>query len=94
MGFQNLLVKIRSSPIYQQKQIQKECKYLGVVFQRNGTCHSHTQQIHAECLKRLNYMRMLMGTNWGVAKAPLVNIYRALICLAIEYGVDVTVIIR
>ena len=45
--------------------------------------------MHDKCRKRINLLRMLKETNWGVSKDPLLCIYRALIHPIIEYGVEI-----
>ena len=37
-------------------------------------------------MARHSILRMLKGSNWGMAKDPLLNLYRALIRPVIEYG--------
>ena len=37
----------------------------------------------------MNVLRMLKGSNWGMAKDPLLNLYRALIRPVIEYGMEI-----
>jgi len=66
--------------------VRKEYKFLGIIFQRNGTYHSHIQRVHSKCLKRLNLLWMLTGTTWGAAKKPLLHIYQALVRSVLEYG--------
>jgi len=60
---------------------------LGVIFQGNGLYTSHIQHVHDKCLKRMNALRLLKGTNWGAEKRPL-NIYRSIIRPVIEYGME------
>jgi len=59
--------------------IKSEFKYLGITFQRNGTYHKHTQALQDKCAKRLNLLRAVKGTTWGVAKVPMLSLYRSLI---------------
>jgi len=68
--------------------VRKEYKFLGIIFQRNGTYHSHIQRVHSKCLKRLNLLWMLTGTTWGAAQKLLLHIYRALGCSVLEYAME------
>ena len=51
--------------------------------------NAHLSYVHDKCFKRINLLRMLKGTNWGVSKNPLFCIYRALIRPIIEYGMEI-----
>ena len=41
--------------------------------------NAHVSYVHDKCLKRINLLWMLQGTNWGVSKNPLLCIYKTLI---------------
>ena len=68
--------------------VQKEYKYLGVVFDSKLTYRSHSKSVTEKCLKRLNLLRLLCGTDWGGSKACLLIIYRTLIRPKMEYGFE------
>ena len=50
---------------------------------------AHVSYVHDKCLKRINLLRMLKGSNWGVSKDPFLCIYRTLIRPIIEYGMEI-----
>jgi len=68
--------------------LKNEYKYLGLMFQRNGSYLTHIQKVVAKCRARLNVIRMLKGTSWGAGKRPLLAVYRSLVRSVIEYGVE------
>jgi len=68
--------------------LRKEYKYSGVIFQSNGLYHAHIQNVFDKCQKRLNVVRLLRGTSWGAAKAPLLTISRILMRSVVEYGME------
>ena len=70
-------------------EVKHQFKYLGIIFQENGLNNAHVSYVHDKCLKRINLLRMLKGTNWGVSKDHLLCIYRALICPIIEYEMEI-----
>ena len=70
-------------------KVKHQFKYLGIIFQENGLYNAHVSYVHDKCLKRINLLRMLKGTNWGVSKDPLLCIYSALIRPIIEYGTEI-----
>ena len=70
-------------------EVKHQFKYLGIIFQENGLYNAHFRYVHDKCLKRINLLRMLKGTSWGVSKDPLLCIYRALIRPIIEYGMEI-----
>ena len=67
-------------------EVKHQFKYLGIIFQEDGLYNAHVSYVHDKCLKRINLLRMLKGTNWGVSKDPFLCIYRALIRPIVEYG--------
>ena len=67
-------------------EVKHQFKYLGIIFQENDLYNAHVSYVHDKCLKRINLLRMLKGTNRGVSKDPFLCIYRALIRPIIEYG--------
>ena len=62
---------------------------MGIIFQENGLYNAHVSYVNDKCLKRINLLRMLKGTSWGVSKDPLLCMYRALIRPIIEYGMEI-----
>ena len=68
--------------------LEKQFKYLGIVFQENGLYSAYARYIQ-KCSKRINILRMLKGSNWGMSKDTLLSLYRALIRPIIEYGMEI-----
>lgn len=54
-------------------------KILGLYFDRKLTFKLHLKQIKSECLKRLNFVKVLSGTRWGCNKSSLLLLYRGFI---------------
>ena len=76
--------------IYNQAlALEKQFKYLGIVFQENGLYFAHARYIQEKCSKGINILRMLKGSNWGMLKDTLLSLYRALIRPIIEYGMEI-----
>ena len=63
-------------------------KYLGVMVETTGSYQSHVQYVRNRCLKRMNLLRLLRGTTWGVGIAPMLTLYRCLIRPILEYGIE------
>ena len=70
-------------------EVKHQLKYLGIIFQENGLYNTYVSYVHDKCLKRINLLRMLKGTNWGVSKDPLLYNYRALIRPIINYEMEI-----
>ena len=70
-------------------EVKHQFEYLDIIFQKDGLYNAHVSYVHDKCLKRINLLRMLKGTNWGVSKDLLLCIYRALIRPIIEYGMEI-----
>ena len=51
-------------------EVKLQFKYLGIIFQENDLYNAHISYVHDKCLKRINLLSMLQGTNWGVLKDP------------------------
>ena len=69
--------------------IKSEFKYLGIVFQANGTYTQHTNYVVDKCKKRLNLLKAGKGFSWGAAKAPMLTLYRSLIRSVTDYGMQI-----
>ena len=50
--------------------------------------NNHIQHVFDKCQKQLNVLRLLKGTSWGAAKAPLLTIYINLLRSVIEYRME------
>ena len=68
---------------------KNEYKYLGVLFQSNGSYINHVKNIVHKCEKRLNILRSIKGTSWGASKLPMIALYRALIRSVTDYAQEV-----
>ena len=73
----------------QTLELKKQVKYLGIIFQDNGIYSAHASYVQEKCLKRINILRMLKGSNWGMLQDALPSLYRALIRPIIEYGMEI-----
>ena len=73
----------------QTLELKKQVKYLGIIFQDNGIYSAHARYVQEKCLKRINVLRMLKGSNWGMSQDALLSLYRALIRPIIEYGMEI-----
>ena len=62
---------------------------MGIIFPENGLCNAHVSYEYDKGLKRIDLLRMLKGTNWGVSEDPFLCIYRALIRSIIEYAMKI-----
>jgi len=71
------------------QEVRHQVKYLGIIFQENGLFNAHINYVQEKCLKRINLLRMLKGTTWGVSEDLFLCIYRALIRPIIEYGMEI-----
>jgi len=67
-------------------KVNKTVRFIGVVFDRALTWSAHIDQVVTRCNKRLNLMKVMTGTRWGVSKGVLLIVYKALICSVIDYG--------
>ena len=71
----NIALKIKE----ENTLFKNKFNYLGVYFQTNGTYNKHTKYMSDRCSKRMNILRYVKGTNWGVSKEPMLALYSALI---------------
>ena len=67
---------------------KNEYKYLGIIFQTNGSYTSHLKHITKKCHRRLNLLRMIKGTTWGTAKPCMLSLYKTLIRSILDYGME------
>lgn len=61
-------------------------KILGLYFDRKLTFKLHLKQIKSECLKRLNFIKVLSGTRWGCNKSSLLLLYGGFIQSKLDYA--------
>jgi len=69
-------------------KMEKNVKFLGVIFDRTLSWNAHVDYIVEKCKKRLNLLRSLTSTTWGSGKAALLTVYRALIRSILDYGAE------
>ena len=61
-------------------------KFLGLIFDRKLSFIPHIKYLKAKCLKALNLLKVLSHTNWGADRTVLLQLYRSLIRLKLDYG--------
>jgi exonuclease III/ribonuclease HI len=67
-------------------KVERNVKFLGVIFDHGLTWRPHIDYVYDRCQKRLNLMRAVSGQRWGACKHTLMMIYRALIRSVLDYG--------
>ena len=70
----------------QPLQKVSEFKYLGLWLDNKYTWKTHIQHLETKCKKVINLLRAVAGCNWGADKQALMDIYKALMRSAIDYG--------
>jgi len=60
--------------------------FLGFIFDEHLTWKEHILNLVSRCLKRINLLRCLTGTNWGANKNILITVYKGLIRSLLDYG--------
>ena len=63
-----------------------EARFLGLIFDRRLTFHSHIQDLKLRCLKSLNVLKVVSHTNWGADSKVLLRLYQALVRSKLDYG--------
>jgi hypothetical protein len=64
-----------------------EFKYLGVVFDQHGlTWNAHTKYVVKRCKTRINFMKFIAGTFWGLHPDNMLILFKGLVQLVLEYG--------
>jgi len=67
-------------------KIEKQAKFLGLIFDSQLTWKPHVEFLVGKCKTRINLMRNVSSQTWGASKKTLLTIYRALIRSRLEYG--------
>ena len=80
-------IKIKSNQT--EIPIKSEFKYLGIMFQSNGSYNKHNKYAVNKCNKRLNLLRAIKGTSWGSSKAPMLTLHRSLIRSITDHGMEI-----
>ena len=63
-------------------------KFLGLIFDNKFTWNAHVNYIEANCNKRMNLLKFVSGTKWGVNRNSLYKLYTAFILSKIDYGCE------
>ena len=66
--------------------VDSEAKFLGLLFDNKLLFIPHIKALKAKCLKALDILRVLSGSDWGGDRTVLLNLYRALIRSKLDYG--------
>ena len=61
-------------------------KFLGLVFDKKLTFIPHLKYLRSSCNKRLQLLRVIAHTEWGVDRRTLLKLYRSLIRSKLDYG--------
>ena len=67
-------------------KVVKEMRFLGLVFDTKLSFLPHIRALKARCLKALDVLKMLTATEWGADSTVLLQLYRALVRLKVDYG--------
>ncbi|KAK3869753.1 hypothetical protein Pcinc_024981 [Petrolisthes cinctipes] len=66
--------------------IQNSTKFLGLYFDSRLTWRVHVSQLKIKCLKALNLLKCISGTQWGADRKSLLMLYKSLIRSRVDYG--------
>ena len=66
--------------------VVQEYKYLGLIFDKKLSFIPHIKYLKAKCLKSLNILKVLSHTTWVADRTTLLQLYRSLIRLKLDYG--------
>jgi len=61
-------------------------KYLGITFDHHLTWKPHLKQLTIKAYNRLNLLKRLTGTTWGLAPTTILNTYKAFLRPVLSYG--------
>ena len=67
-------------------KVEKETKFLGLIFDNKLSFIPHIKALKARCLKTLDILKVLSSTEWGTDKTVLLQLYQALIRSKLDYG--------
>jgi len=72
----------------QQTHIHPNCtvKYLGVTFDHHLTWNPYLKQLTLKANNRLNLLKRLTGTTWGMAPSTIINTYKAFLRPVLTFG--------
>ena len=66
--------------------IVNQVKFLGIIFDKKLTFLPHIKYVKDKCLKALNLIKVVSGTEWGGDRKVLLRLYRSLIRSKLDYG--------
>jgi len=66
--------------------IAKTAKYLGITFDRHLTWNAHLNEVNRKAQNRLNLLKRLCGTSWGLHPQTLINTYKTFLRPLLTYG--------
>lgn len=61
-------------------------KYLGITFDHHLTWNPYLKQLTLKAYNRLNLLKRLTGTTWGMAPSTIINTYKAFLRPVLTYG--------
>ena len=64
----------------------EEARFLGLIFDRRLTFHSHIKDLKLRCLKSLDVLKVVGHTDWGADRKVLLQLYQALVRSKLDYG--------
>ena len=65
---------------------EKQCKFLGIIFDQKLSFKAHIENIVSRCHKRMNLLKAIRGKDWGANPNTILYTYKAYIRPIIEYG--------
>ena len=63
-----------------------QATYLGVIFDSKFTWKPHMHKIRTQAAQRLNLLKRLVGTSWGLHTPTVIKTYKVFIRPALTYG--------
>jgi ribonuclease HI len=66
--------------------VEKETKFLGVIFDSKLSFIPHIEYVKKKCQKALNLLRVVSHREWGGDREVLLRLYRALVRSKLDYG--------
>ena len=92
VGFKPEIIdhKLFGEPIIQTQT----AKLLGIIFVRRVSFNDHMKDLMTKVYRRLNLLKFLKGTNWGVRPYKILKAYKCFIRPVLEYGAGITGTLR
>ena len=70
-------------------EIVQNFTFLGMMFDSQLTWKPHIENIKTRCLKRINVLKSLIGSDWGSDTTSMLLLYRTLVRPILDYGSEV-----